>query len=203
VPPASRACDAYSHPAVAALQARFREAQAGLPLTAAMKVAAPLPEVVEPFPPGTTTVVVHNIPPICTQEDIIALWPNDGTYNFLHMPFNVRQRRSAGYAFVNFVAESHADAFRRGWHGRCAHPQLCRDPSAKAALPLSVEPARIQGFRANIENAKRGKVTSITNPRYMPAIFSGSARVDFHAALALYGGGDGVGGALRCPQLSP
>lgn len=73
-----------------------------------------------------TTLMVRNIPAECTQEFLLELWPNHGTYDFLYLPRNAGGKSNLGYCFVNFVSEAHAAAFKAtpvhlSWGGVGAH----------------------------------------------------------------------------------
>ena len=93
------------------------------------------------------------------------------------MPFNPKQRRHAGYCFLNFGAWEQAEAFRREWHGKVL------DGRGKAKV-LRVEPAHAQGFVANILALKR-TYSPVVSAKYLPAVFrlGPGDRLDFWQEL--------------------
>lgn len=95
-----------------------------------------------------TTLMVRNIPAECTQEFLLELWPNHGTYDFLYLPRNAGGKSNLGYCFVNFVSEAHAAAFKEKWHR--AHT-ACLGFACSAKRCLSVSLAEVQGLEANVK----------------------------------------------------
>ncbi|CAE8634159.1 unnamed protein product, partial [Polarella glacialis] len=99
-------------------------------------------------PPGVedefaTTLQVKPIPQFYNQASLARVFENEGTYNFLHIPYCERQRRPTSYAFINFVSPEHAREFRLKWH---------RSYIPWSQLPLTVNIARVQGVEANFAN---------------------------------------------------
>jgi len=119
-----------------------------------------------PIACGLTTLVVRNVPSRYTKEDLLHLWPPDGTFDFLYLPFNRKQRRTAGYLFMNFTSHDAAVAFYKEWHGKQLHEE---GPARK----LSIRAAEIQGLEENLRHLIDANVHQNTNPKYLPSVFSG------------------------------
>lgn len=96
-------------------------------------------------PVPATTLMVRNIPAECTQESLMNFWTPDGTYDFLYLPRNAGGKANLGYAFLNFVTEAHASAFKSTW-------QRARFGSTTRRLNVSL--AEVQGLDANISRLK-------------------------------------------------
>merc|ERR1712228_1090457 len=79
----------------------------------------------QPVKSPMTTLVVQNLPGRYTRADVLQAWPVDGSYDYMHLPYNLLQKRPLGYVFINFVTHELAAAFQKTWHGRplpnCAH----------------------------------------------------------------------------------
>lgn len=96
-----------------------------------------------------TTLLVLNIPALCTSEALSQKWPMDGTWDFLYLPMYSGGKRSLGYAFINFATAQHAAAFQARWHGCCL-------PEFRRGRPLQVMAAEIQGFQARVSRVLGG-----------------------------------------------
>lgn len=127
---------------------------------------------------NATTVMVQNVPMGVTRDGLIDIWPPQGSYDFLYLPFNVKRRRIAGYAFVSFVSTAAAEAFTQEWAGR-------RLPGRETVgKPLAVLPAECQGCAENLRHFRR--TAWVNNDKYWPAVFDpdSGARLDIYEALA-------------------
>jgi len=95
-----------------------------------------------------TTLMVRNIPTEYTEEMLMEEWTLDMGYDFLYLPRNNKGKANLGYAFVNFVSEAHAEAFRvRFQKNRLAH--------FEAAKRLNISLAEVQGLDANVRQLKQ------------------------------------------------
>jgi hypothetical protein len=119
-------------------------------------------------PDAVTTVMIRNIPRKCTQRMLVADLVGsgfDGTFDFVYLPTDISSAKNLGYAFVNFIHGDYVKSFRDVFHKR--HLASMRG----SRTGLSVSPALIQGYEANIENVmKNASVHRIRNPEYLPVI---------------------------------
>jgi len=92
-----------------------------------------------------TTLIIRSIPHKTCQESLIALWPPTWGYDFLHLPYSLKQRRSCGYAFINFVSSHSAKLFYNHWQG-----QLLAAQNHTKALAISA--ADVQGVLPNLKH---------------------------------------------------
>jgi len=125
------------------------------------------------LPLGVTTLMVRNIPRRFTPEKLLEVWPVDGSYNLLHVPFNFQKQHRAGVAFINMVSHEAAVEFAAKWHGR----KLANGGGIKR---LDIGVAEVQGFEGNLRNLKGSK---IKNDIFLPIAFNGTERLDIKALL--------------------
>mmetsp|Transcript_77825 Transcript_77825/g.241757 ORF Transcript_77825/g.241757 Transcript_77825/m.241757 type:complete len:421 (+) Transcript_77825:3-1265(+) len=122
---------------------------------------------------GEVTLVLRRIPARFSQERLLQELPPDGLYNFLCMPYSLKQRRPASYAFVNCISQAAAELFVRQWRGRCLHAD-------RGQCVADIRLARVQGFRANVlQHRHLAKLKEACHP----AVFSGAVRLDFTELL--------------------
>lgn len=121
--------------------------------------------------PWHTTLVVRNIPARCSHERLLQQWPNNGSYDFLFVPYSVKQRRASRYMFINFTSHKEMVSFMMKWHGAWL-PDASLGP--KLAEPLEMRPAKMQGLRANVRHHR-----STASNRHRPAVFQDGHRADF------------------------
>mmetsp|Transcript_124536 Transcript_124536/g.360075 ORF Transcript_124536/g.360075 Transcript_124536/m.360075 type:complete len:306 (-) Transcript_124536:613-1530(-) len=97
-----------------------------------------------PCTSAVTTLVVRNIPRCFPNEEALQEeWPLNLGYDFLYLPRCRDGKGNLTYAFINFISEAHAQAFRAHWHGR----RLARFTDGKS---LNVSVATVQGLEANV-----------------------------------------------------
>jgi hypothetical protein len=128
------------------------------------------------IPFDVRTLVIRNIPIGCTPAQLLALWPPQGLYNLLHLPYSNRQHRTVGYAFINFTSREALLWFSASWSG-------CILRSDAKALDIRI--AEVQGFEGNIEHMRQsGKIRSISDPDHMPIIIlPDGSFADFKAVM--------------------
>jgi len=101
-------------------------------------------------------------------------WPVDGTYDLLYLPFSFKQKRTAGYAFVNFTTHEAAVDFYSRWHGKSLRDQ-------GTAKRLSIGTAETQGLEGNLRLL--AACSRIKNSKYLPSVFNGIDEVPLEELL--------------------
>jgi len=101
-------------------------------------------------------------------------WPVDGTYDFLYLPFSLKQKRAAGFAFVNFITHEAAVDFYSRWHGKSLRDQ-------GTAKRLSIGTAETQGLEGNLRLL--AACSRIKNSKYLPSVFNGIDEVPLEEML--------------------
>jgi len=99
---------------------------------------------------GKTTMMIRNVPVLYTQELLLKEWSHEGIYDFLYLPAG-EGRWNLSYAFINFVSEEKAVAFKTQW-------QKKRLASFSAKKPLNISFAEVQGLEANLAQLKKKRV---------------------------------------------
>jgi len=92
---------------------------------------------------NVTTLVVHNIPPKMSQESLLQLWHPSCGYDFLHVPYSTKQRRSVGYAFINSISNDAGILFYTRWVGQ----EVSFDGRSSK---LCINASAVQGVQANM-----------------------------------------------------
>jgi len=123
---------------------------------------------------GATTLVVRNIPTRYTKEMLLKEWVPDGTFDFFYLPFSFKQKKVAGYSFINFTSNAAALAFYSQWHKKSLFSQ-------GSSTKLHIVAAEVQGLDENVRHLINSKVRRITNPKYLPSVFDGPHEVPFSA----------------------
>jgi len=119
-----------------------------------------------------TTILLRKLPIRTTPEELVSMLPSDGSVDFVHIPYNVRQRRRTRYAFINFTSHAAAQLFITEWS-----EQQADDPErGRVELGFAV----VQGLLANAEHHRY-----LANVReaYRPIAFSGLRRIPFRQLL--------------------
>jgi len=124
-----------------------------------------------------TTLMIRNVPVLYTREMLLEEWPNQGTYDFLYLPFSCSTQRNLSYGFVNFTSEAAARAFVGKW-------QKKRLPRFTSRKPLNISFAEVQGLDSNLWELKKKRVKRIKVAQCQPLIFDKyGGRVDLMDAL--------------------
>lgn len=123
-----------------------------------------------------TTLMIRNVPVLYTREMLLAEWSNDGTYDFLYLPYSCSMQRNLSYAFINFTNEAAALAFVQRWQKK----RLSYYTSRK---PLNISFADVQGRDSNLWQLKKKRVKRIKINQCQPMIFEGGQRVPLLDAL--------------------
>mmetsp|Transcript_119640 Transcript_119640/g.333907 ORF Transcript_119640/g.333907 Transcript_119640/m.333907 type:complete len:464 (+) Transcript_119640:73-1464(+) len=116
-----------------------------------------------------TTVMVRNIPKVCTRDDFAQLLANCGLadrYDFFYMPFDKRRNDHCGFAFVNFKT-SH-DVLQLWRHFQL--PAFCgfSDGKGEGCSSLAVNYARLQGQEQLIKHFSVSAVMFDPDERMRP-----------------------------------
>jgi len=128
-----------------------------------------------PLDPDVTTLIVRRIPRM-SQESLLELWPPTWGYNFFYLPYNIKQRRSVAYAFINFVSNEAAKWFYSNWEEQ--------NITVKGvSKTLSVRAADIQGVVPNVKHLQSCGIAWVNNGNHLPALFHGTERLNFQEVL--------------------
>jgi len=106
-----------------------------------------LPEKITTGEEQRTTIMVRNIPKVCTRESFVEMLTScnlGDRYTFFYMPFDKRRSVHCGFAFVNFkgptdVLTLHVGIHNFHWHG------LPNGARAAPQTPPALSYARLQG----------------------------------------------------------
>jgi len=131
---------------------------------------------------GVTTLAIRNLPPRFTKEVFLKKWPSDGMYDFIYLPFSRKQRRTAGYAFMNFISHEAALAFHSQWD------QKKLDDNGTAKKRLDISAAEVQGLDGNIQHWIAGNVEHTQHWQHLPSVFNGGEEVAFTEVLNNFAG---------------
>lgn len=96
---------------------------------------------------GYCTVMFSQVPFGYVQQDLVQEIHDDGfegSYDFLYLPLSSKANSNLGFAIINFLNASLADAFYNKYYGQ-------KLKQFDAPIPLNVMPARIQGFDASVK----------------------------------------------------
>jgi len=129
------------------------------------------------LPPGVTTIVVRNVPARISQEQLLKLWPPDGTYDLMYLPYSVQRQHRSGLVFINMTSHEAALNFAAKWHGH-------KIASVRGVKRLDIGVAEVQGFIGNLKHLKRSKIARMHNEQFLPVAFEGKQKLDFRSLLA-------------------
>jgi len=131
----------------------------------------------QPIPPEATTLVVRNLPANLSQDDLLMIWPPDGSWDYFHCPYNLLHRQALGYLFINFTSPAFASAFKARWHGRPF-------PGEASHKILNVVPAELQGWRALLGRVKIRKLGQFARAGHLPVLLVGGQRLGIPEIIA-------------------
>lgn len=131
------------------------------------------------LPAGVVTLMVRNIPARYDQDLLLKEWIPDGSFDILHVPFDVELCGSKGYCFVNCVSHEAALDFQRKVHGT-----RLRFQKGKA---LNVGAAVVQGREGNLKTFRGRALAHMPYFEMVPAIFEGKDRLSTSDVLKLLG----------------
>lgn len=144
--------------------------------TSASGSGVPAPTPMPLLDASMTTLVVQNLPGRYTREDVLKTWPVDGSYDYMHLPYNLLQKRPLGYFFINFKTHELAAAFQQKWHGKAL-------PNGGNRKPLDIGHAEVQGRQANLELLKTRKIGHLEKAGFLPLVLRGTTVLDCKGIL--------------------
>ncbi|CAI8596504.1 unnamed protein product [Vicia faba] len=112
-----------------------------------------------------TTLMIKNIPNKYTSKMLLAAIDENhqGTYDFLYLPIDFKNKCNVGYAFINMVSPSHIVAFYKAFNGK----KWEKFNSEKVA---SLAYARIQGKAALVMHFQNSSLMN-EDKRCRPILF--------------------------------
>ncbi|BFG25630.1 hypothetical protein CerSpe_119010 [Prunus speciosa] len=112
-----------------------------------------------------TTLMIKNIPNKYTSKMLLAAIDENhcGTYDFLYLPIDFKNKCNVGYAFINMVSPSHIIAFYEAFNGK----KWEKFNSEKVA---SLAYARIQGKAALVTHFQNSSLMN-EDKRCRPILF--------------------------------
>ena len=123
-----------------------------------------------PLAPGTTTLMVRNIPTRFTSVSFLRILDETGfrtCFDFFYLPMDFRTGKNMGYAFLNFTTCAYASAFCSLFHGR----RLRMTTSTKV---IEISPSRRQGLVENVALFKASDLLgSLSLPHFKPLVMIG------------------------------
>jgi hypothetical protein len=128
-----------------------------------------------PMPP--TTLMIRNVPGAYTPDMLLEEWPNEGTFDFVYLPYSTRLQRNLTYAFVNFTTTGYAQDFMNKW-------QKMRLKHYMAQKPLNIGFADTQGRNENLRNLKKKRLLHTKDKKCQPLVFKDGRRILLKDALA-------------------
>jgi hypothetical protein len=132
------------------------------------------------WPENATTVLIRNMPPRSTIDELLKAFPPDGSYDLVNLPFNVKARRTSSFATIDFVSVDLAKAFCERFNG-----QFLPHSTRSCKSPLLMGPAKIQGLEANLAFLSGESAVSETrNPALLPRLYLCGAAAERLSAAA-------------------
>lgn len=119
------------------------------------------------LPPGTTTLVIRNIPARYSRDKLVSEWESERDINFIFLPFDATLRRTTGCAYVNFSTHEGTLDFQRRLQGSF----LLNHGAGKH---LDVAAATLQGLEANLRQFTGKQLPCESR---LPAVFEGTWRL--------------------------
>lgn len=118
---------------------------------------------------STTTVMVQNIPRQLTRQKVMSAMQADGfgdCFDYCYVPRCFESKMNKGYAFVNFINEEMANAFKQSFDRTFKLGTVQR----RRSKPIRVTPAVLQGYTRNSAFAGSKKICRIRNGEYRPLV---------------------------------
>jgi len=118
------------------------------------------------------TLMLKHLPLALTPGELFELFPDEvlSYIDFFYLPTHFETKLNLGYAFVNFVDREAAALFAEHWE-RSEVPERSD----------AVQPARVQGFEANVDRFRHSSVRAVLPTDLQPRIFQNGEPVPFPA----------------------
>mmetsp|Transcript_64354 Transcript_64354/g.149725 ORF Transcript_64354/g.149725 Transcript_64354/m.149725 type:complete len:196 (+) Transcript_64354:31-618(+) len=139
------------------------------------------------LPAGIRMLAVRNLPWSYTFEQLLELWPLDGSYDYIHLPWKLSKRRNVGYVFINFVSTQCATEFAERWHG-------FTPPNRGFRKALNVAVASIQSVRESLGCLQWEDLVRLVAVGAAPLVIVNNRRVDARLAYVAFGLREAEGG---------
>lgn len=133
---------------------------------------------------GMVSVMMRNIPRLCTADDILIEMGECFALEhccLLHLPWDTKRRSNIGFAFITFShAEAAEDCFRamsgRSWTVARGKTKKCR-----------IVPASLQGVAAQLSKyVLTAEESWLFHSPYAPLVFSEGKRIGLSEAIQIY-----------------
>lgn len=125
------------------------------------------------------TLLVRHLPlhysPAGLLQEVQAFVPS---INFFYLPTNFETQKNLGYAFFNFDDRAAARRFEEFW----MTAGISEDGNPEDPNDTIVQPARVQGFEANVERFRSSSVMKMLPEYLKPRIFNKGVPQAFPAA---------------------
>jgi hypothetical protein len=130
------------------------------------------------LPPGTTTIMLRNIPNKYTQERLVEVIFDAGyvgDINFLYLPVDFKNKCNVGYAFLNFRTEEACSRFAAEFHLANSWEKL---PGFNSQKVCEVSSAKFQGLSENVSRLRSSPVMAqlAKQPQWLPQLFDQEGR---------------------------
>mmetsp|Transcript_99098 Transcript_99098/g.263343 ORF Transcript_99098/g.263343 Transcript_99098/m.263343 type:complete len:215 (-) Transcript_99098:71-715(-) len=127
-----------------------------------------------------TTWVVRNFPGPYSAAHVLDVWPVEGAFRYIEIPYDVAAAAFKGFVVIDFETPELGHHFAAAWDGRFL-TDIQRSP-------LRVRPGRIQGPLALLERFRGKNLQKLSNHRHLPLLFSGTLRLSTRDVLqSLFG----------------
>jgi hypothetical protein len=126
-------------------------------------------------PKEVTTLMVRNLPLTTKQSDLLEELKRggfSGLFDFLYMPCDFTSSEGRGFAFINFLTPAAAGMLVGAWHRSRRFGIKLHDQA------LSISPASLQGFEANVRKWDIPRMRRIRNPHLKPYMVMRTGTVD-------------------------
>eukprot|EP00928_Gymnodinium_smaydae_P051154 TRINITY_DN3467_c0_g1_i1.p1 TRINITY_DN3467_c0_g1~~TRINITY_DN3467_c0_g1_i1.p1 ORF type:complete len:425 (+),score=42.42 TRINITY_DN3467_c0_g1_i1:60-1334(+) len=130
-----------------------------------------------PSDPNHTTVMLKNIPNKYTRDQLILQLNKEFStcYDYLYVPFDIKNRCNMGYCFINFKSVEARQRFTCTFHGVPVRQVL---PGINSSKATQVTEARLQGLDSNVRKMKQSPVMHQLqeHPEWLPVVFDDEGR---------------------------